>query len=156
MFFHKKNVTSHYDLETMSQKILPCPRCIIRRPHSIAGNKLYTESKSIVMSLKGLPCATIAHDIIYIAKPQSQEFANKYLSIIVCYGCGYTHLKLLDRITGHNIATHVLDMIQITGNIPHVMITDSATTEEPTQATACTMGWPTSLVLLRPLRVHAC
>lgn len=129
IFFHKKNVTSHYDLETMSQKILPCPRCIIRRPHSIAGNKLYTESKSIVMSLKGLPCATIAHDIIYIAKPQSQEFANKYLSIIVCYGCGYTHLKLLDRITGHNIATHVLDMIQITGNIPHVMITDSATTE---------------------------
>ena len=129
IFFHKRFVTSHYDLEAMSQKILPCPRCIIRRPHSKTGNKLYAQTKSIVMSLKGLPCATLAHDIIYITKPQSQEFKNKYLSIIVCYGCAFIHLKMIDKITGHNIATHVLDMIQMTGNIPHVLITDSATTE---------------------------
>ena len=129
IFFHKRHATSHYDLLTMSQKILPCPRCIIRRPHSRAGNKLYAQNKSIVMSLKGLPCSTIAHDIIYITKPQSQEFQNKYLSIIVCYGCAFVHLKLIDKITGHNIATHVLELIQMTGNIPHVMITDSATTE---------------------------
>ena len=129
IFFHKRFVTSHYDLLTMSQKILPCPRCVIRRPHSKTGNKLYAQSKSIVMSLKGLPCATIAHDIIYITKPHSQEFKNKYLSIIVCYGCAFIHLKLIDRITGHNIATHILDMVQMTGNTPHVLITDSATTE---------------------------
>ena len=129
IFFHKRFVTSHYDLLTMSQKILPCPRCVIRRPHSKTGNKLYAQNKSIVMSLKGLPCATIAHDIIYITKPQSQEFKNKYLSIIVCYGCAFVHLKLIDRITGHNIATHILDMVQMTGNTPHVLITDSATTE---------------------------
>ena len=129
IFFHKRHVTSHYDLLTLSKKILPCPRCIIRRPHSRTGNKLYAQNKSIVMSLKGLPCATLAHDIVYITNPQSQEFENKYLSVIVCYGCSFIHLKLINSITGHNIATHVLDMIQMTGNIPHVLITDSATTE---------------------------
>ena len=129
IFFHKRYITSHYNLHTMSQKILPCPRCIIRRPHSRTGDKLYAQSKSIVLSLKGIPCATLAHDMVYITNPQNQDFDNKYLSVIVCYGCGYIHLKVMNKATGHNIATHVLDMIQITGNVPHVLITDSATTE---------------------------
>ena len=81
------------------------------------------------MSLKGLPCATIAHDIVYITNAQNQDYENKYLSVIICYGCGYTHLKLMDKATGHNIATHVLELIQTTGNVPHVLITDSANTE---------------------------
>ena len=129
IFFHKQHITSHYNLLTMSQKLLPCPRCIIRRPHTRAGDKLYAQSKSIVMSLKGLPCATIAHDIVYITNAQNQDYENKYLSVIICYGCGYTHLKLMDKATGHNIATHVLELIQTTGNVPHVLITDSANTE---------------------------
>ena len=129
VFFHKKNVTSYYDLNAISKKVLPCPRCVIRRPTHRTGNKLYMQTKNIAMSLGGLPCATLAHDIVYITNPKNHKFTDKYLSVIVCYGCSYVHLKLINQITGHNIATHLLDMIQITGQIPHVLITDSATTE---------------------------
>ena len=129
VFFHKKNITSHYDLYSLSQKVLPCPRCVIRRPAHRTGNKLYTQTKNIAMSLGGIPCATLAHDIVYITNPKNTEFTDKYLSVIVCYGCSYVHLKMINQITGYNIATHILDMIQLTGHIPHVLITDSATTE---------------------------
>ena len=129
IFFHDKGSTSHHNLHEIAKKILPCPRCKIRRPHSRVANKLYAEHKSIAMSLKGLPCATIAHDIVYITCPQNQNFQKKYVSLIVCYGCAFAHLKLVKSITGHNIASHILEYIQLTGNTPHVLVTDSATTE---------------------------
>ena len=129
VFYHKKNITSHYSLQEISTKVLPCPRCVVRRPTHKTGSKLYMQTKSIAMSLGGLPCATLAHDIVYITNPKNNEFVDKYLSLIVCYGCSYVHIKLINKIDGYQIATHLLDMIQVTGHVPHVLITDSATTE---------------------------
>ena len=129
IFFHKTNVTSHYSLTEMAKKLLPCPRCVVRRPTHKSGNKLYMQTKNIAMSLAGLPCATWAHDIVYLTASNNPLLTHKYLSVIVCYGCSYVHLKIIDKIDGSNIATHLLEATQVSGQIPHILITDSATTE---------------------------
>merc|ERR1712083_1162402 len=101
----------------MAKKLLPCPRCVVRRPTHKSGNKLYMQTKNIAMSLAGLPCATWAHDIVYLTASNNPLLTHKYLSVIVCYGCSYVHLKIIDKINGSNIATHLLDATQVSGQI---------------------------------------
>ena len=130
-YYHKTGTTSPHNLAELAKNtIIPCPRCIIRKPYHLKKPHLYGETRSILASL-GLQqkCALAAHDILYLAKTPTENLPHPYISLFVCYGCGFVHVKGLDKINGENIAQHFLEYCQTSGGPPQVLITDTHTAE---------------------------
>ncbi|MCS5558918.1 MAG: hypothetical protein NZ738_05925, partial [Oceanospirillaceae bacterium] len=74
-------------------------------------------------------CALVAHDILYLAKAPTAQIPKPYISLFVCYGCGFVQAKSLAIINGENIAKHFLEYCQTSGGPPHVLLTDTHSAE---------------------------
>ena len=110
--------------------MIPCPRCVIRKPAHLSHTQAYGQTKNILISLAlNKRCAVAAHDILYLAKDPSEFVPNPYISLFVCYGCGFVQTKALPKINGENIAEHFLEYCQASGGPPQVLITDTHTAE---------------------------
>ena len=83
--------------------------------------------KTIALQAQGSKiCTYVALDVFYLANPLSKTFLNNYVSIIICQSCKFVSLKPISRISSYNLAQHLYSFVEITGKIPTVLITDSA------------------------------
>ena len=89
----------------------------------------YAESRSILITLGGLPCSVWSHDILHLISKDEYEIPEKYLSLICCNGCGMAHTKLGAEATSGFISQHCLDFIFFSGFTPRLLITDKAAAE---------------------------
>jgi len=130
-YYHQTGLTSPHSLTQIAQNtMIPCPRCVIRKPAHLSHAQVYGQTKNILISLAlNKRCVLVAHDILYLAKNPTDLLPNPYVSLFVCYGCGFVHTKALSIINGENIAEHFLDYCQTSGGPPHVLITDTHTAE---------------------------
>ena len=94
-YYHHSSATSEVTLENLAAKLLPCLKCMWRQKMSLTRGVLpYAESRSILMTMGGLPCAIWSHDIIHLSNEDIMEIPKKYLSLMACNGCGFAHTKL--------------------------------------------------------------
>ena len=83
--------------------------------------------KTIALQAQGSKiCTYVALDVFYLANPLSKTFLNNYISIIICQSCKFVSLKPISRISSYNLAQHLYSFVELTGKIPTVLITDSA------------------------------
>ena len=93
------------------------------------GVLLYAESRSILMSIGGMPCSIWSHDIMHLISLNIYEVPMKYLSLICCNGCGMAHTKLSEVATSGVISEHCFEFIFFSGFTPRLLITDKAKSE---------------------------
>tara|TARA_B110001452_G_scaffold127949_1_gene106307 strand:- start:68 stop:1939 length:1872 start_codon:yes stop_codon:yes gene_type:complete len=89
----------------------------------------YAESRSILMTMGGVPCSIWSHDIFHLISRDEYEIPEKYLSVIGCNGCGMAHTKLGAEATSGFISQHCFDFIFFSGFTPRLLITDKASSE---------------------------
>ena len=89
----------------------------------------YAESRSILMTIGGVPCSIWSHDILHLISPDEYEIPEKYLSLICCNGCGMAHTKLGAEANSGFISQHCFDFIFLSGFTPRLLITDKAASE---------------------------
>ena len=112
--YHHSAITSEKTLDSLYDLHLPCLKCRFRQKIVLKRGLLpYAETRSIIMTMGGYPCSLWSHNIIYIRHKAPRELPLKYISLIVCNGCGFTHPNLILRPTGALIATHFLDFVSL-------------------------------------------
>ena len=117
--FHHSTATSEETLEEIVGKLLPCQTCMYRKRLTLTRGVLpYAESRSILMTLGGVPCSVWSHDILHLISKDEYEIPEKYLSLICCNGCGMAHTKLGAEATSGFISQHCLDFIFFSGFTP--------------------------------------
>merc|ERR1712112_781699 len=89
--------------------------------------KLYYQTRKVALSLNLPPCCTLSHDVMYLQKPREfgQSVSIKYINIIVCNTCNYLSAKPLTTNSSEEIAGHLLEVIQESGRIPSLLLSDS-------------------------------
>ena len=67
------------------------------------------------------------YSVMYLQGPRefSQTVPIKYISIIVCNTCNYMSAKPLTTNSSDEIANHLLEVIQESGRIPSLLLSDS-------------------------------
>ena len=117
-------------LEDLARKTLPCQTCMYRKKLTLTRGVLpYAESRSILMTIGGVPCSVWSHDILHLISNDGYEIPEKYLSLICCNGCGMAHTKLGAEASSGFISQHCFDFIFFSGFTPRLLITDKAASE---------------------------
>ena len=128
-YFHQKGITSDTALETLIKDFIPCHICILGRAAHVTA-PLYLKTQSIGLESLGIQnCNLISNDVFYLSKGPNPHFKEPYLSVIVCNSCRFISLQPISEITSTNLASHILEFCQLSGKIPHVIISDAASTQ---------------------------
>ena len=125
-YCHIFSVTSRLALDKTVDSLVPCFKCLALTPAHV-NPQLQMQVKTIALQAQGSKiCTYVALDVFYLANPLSKTFLNNYVSIIICQSCKFVSLKPISRISSYNLAQHLYSFVEITGKIPTVLITDSA------------------------------
>ena len=128
-YLHHKGITSDIALETLIKDFIPCHVCLLGRAAHVTA-PLYMKTQSIGLESLGIRnCNLISNDVFYLSKGPNPHFKEPYLSVIVCNTCRFISLQPISEITSANLASHILDFCQLSGKIPHVIISDAASTQ---------------------------
>ena len=137
-FFHKQGVTSAHSLMEIAKTLIPCPRCLIKKPSHLKGGILYTQTRNVLTSMAlSAPCLLWAHDVFYLQKVPQPNLQNPYVSLFVCYSCGMIDAKPIPVVNGEQLATHFLAFAQMSGGTCAVLLSDTASTEIRGPLAAC-------------------
>ena len=129
-FYHHSKVTSSICLNKIASFLIPCRLCKFGSTISMKrGFSAYGQTRNIASNIAGHTCSVIAHDILYIQMKSTRKVPKPYLSLFTCYGCGSVDIESQTSTSGNLIAKHLLNFILLTGIPPHLVITDSASTE---------------------------
>ena len=129
-FYHHSLVTANIGLDRMAKQYLPCKLCRLNSTISMKrGFSAYGQTRNIAANIAGHICSVIAHDILYIQMKSTRAIPKPYISLFACYGCGTVDIESHTSTSGNLIAKHLLDLIMLTGITPHLVISDSASTE---------------------------
>ena len=129
-YFHQQGITSPHSLTQLGKTIIPCPRCLIRKPDHLRGATLYAKTRNVLTSMAlDAPCMLWAHDVFYLQKMPDEEITHPYISLFVCYTCGAIDAKPLEKINGEKLVQHFLEFAELSGGTPAVLLTDTARTE---------------------------
>ena len=128
-YLHQRGLTSDISLETLIKDFIPCHVCLLGRAAHVTA-PLYMKTQSIGLESLGIKnCNLISNDVFYLSKGPNPHFKEPYLSVIVCNTCRFISLQPISDITSANLASHILDFCQLSGKIPHVIISDAASTQ---------------------------
>ena len=128
-YFHQVSITSDIGLEPLIKNFIPCHICILGRAAHITA-PLYLKMQSIGLEALGIKnCNLISNDVFYLSKGPNTLFKDPYISVIVCNSCRFISLQPIAEINSTNLASHILEFCQITGKIPHIVISDAASTQ---------------------------
>ena len=125
-FFYKQGITTPQDIVGLSRLISKtCMLCLHRTMNHEP--KLYYQTRKVALSLNLPSCCTLSHDVMYLQGPRefSQPMSIKYVSIMVCNTCNYVSAKPLVNNSSEEIAKHLLEVIQESGRIPSLLLSDS-------------------------------
>ena len=93
-FYHHSLVTASGSLETAAKLVLPCQMGRLNSTIAMKkGFSPYGHTRNIASNIGRHTCLVIAHNILYIQMKSTRTIPKPYISMFVCYGCGWTENK---------------------------------------------------------------
>ena len=129
-FYFKQGITTPQDIVGLCRMITKaCTLCLHRTLNQEP--KLYYQTRKVALSLHLPNCCTLSHDVMYLQGPREyiQPPGLKYVSLMVCNTCNYLSAKPLTTNSSDEIARHLLEVIQESGRIPSLLLSDSGAAE---------------------------
>ena len=129
-FYNHYSVTYNIGLDLLSRLYLPCKLCRFNSTISMKrGVSAYGHTRNIAANIAGHTCSVIAHNILYIQMKSTRTIPKPYISLFACYGCGTVDVQSQSSTSGNLIAGLLLDFMVLVGIPPHLVISDSASTD---------------------------